>query len=104
MKLLLVLMLCLLAPTVTASSFDKSEEAMTITIIKYDDKTELLASYNARQQPASQFRNGDTIDGYALFSQTGMTCEIHVYRHPRSKTYENILGHEMRHCIEGNWH
>ena len=104
MRILIALLLCLTTQAVTATSFDKTNQALTITVIKYEDKRELLASYNARQATSTKITNGDTIDGYALFSQTGTTCEIHVYAHPRAKTFENILGHEQRHCLEGNFH
>ena len=84
--------------------FDKTEQEMQITVINYDDRKELLESYNARQTPKNQYPKGETIDGYALFSMKGTACEIHVYRDFHSNTYMNSLGHEMRHCLEGNFH
>ena len=84
--------------------FDKTEQEMQITVINYDDRQELLESYNARQTPRNQYPKGETIDGYALFSMKGTVCEIHVYRDSPSNTYMNSLGHEMRHCLEGNFH
>jgi|TARA_B110000914_G_C15160858_1_gene308309 hypothetical protein len=104
MRVLLAVLLCLVAQTSVATSFDKTGEQLTITVINYEDKSELLKSYNDNPATRNPITNGDSIDGYALYSEAGTTCMVHVYKHPRDKTYQSILGHEIKHCIEGNFH
>jgi len=84
--------------------FDKTGQEMTITVTAYEHMPELLEAYNATRAPSHQYPHGEQIDGFAEFSQSGLVCNIHVYRSPMSNVYNNYLGHEMRHCLEGNWH
>jgi len=86
------------------ADFDKTGVEMSITVIAYEHMPELLDVYNCTRASSYQYPHGETIDGFAVFSQKGLVCTIHVYKAPMSNEYNNYLGHEMRHCLEGNWH
>lgn len=95
---------CATAPAVVTADFDKTGQEMSITVIAYKHMPDLLKAYNATRAPSYQYPHGESIDGFAVFSQKGLVCTIHVYKAPMSNVYNNYLGHEMRHCLEGNWH
>jgi hypothetical protein len=95
---------CATAQPKEKADFNKIGKSMTITVTSYDHMPDLLTAYNKTRAPSHQYPYGETIDGFAEFSESGMVCNIYVYRHPMSNTYNNYIGHEMRHCLEGNWH
>ena len=103
-KILAVFLTLLACSNAGATEFNKTNQALSITVIQYEDKSALLESYNSNPATSNPITNGDGIDAYALYSVTGSTCIIHAFRNKRSKSYENSLGHELRHCLEGQFH
>ena len=107
LRLSILSLLVLITTSSYASSntqFDKTNQALTITVINYDDRNALLKVYNSYQTKTNQYRNEDTIDGFTLYSVEGTVATIHVYRDKRTKTYQNTLGHELQHVLEGTFH
>lgn len=83
--------------------FDRSGEELRITVIYHDNLSDLNKSYYER------FGN-DRIKrlGYAVYANPGRQpywCEIHTTR-PKYADDEqmNTMGHELSHCVFGQFH
>ena len=83
--------------------FDRSGHELRITVIFYDNHADLNKAYKER------FGN-DQKDklGFAVYADPGRQpywCEIHTTR-PKREGDEpmNTMGHELSHCIFGQFH
>ena len=83
--------------------FDRSGQELRITVVYHENATELNRSYYER------FGNdGIKRLGYAVYANPGRQpywCEIHALA-PRSTDDEKMdtLGHELSHCVFGQFH
>lgn len=106
MKIVVLLLLAMVSACSTTEhhkqDFDKTNKVMSIQVITYETRVALLERYSLNSN--APYLNKDLIDGFSEFTMGGMECTIHAYRSPSSDSYSQIIGHEMRHCLEGNWH
>lgn len=83
--------------------FDRSGEQLRITVIFYDNFSDLNAAYRER---FGTDRNKKL--GFAVYANPGRQpywCEIHAV--PPLKTDDekmDTLGHELSHCLYGQFH
>ena len=82
--------------------FDKTGKVMSIQVTTYETREALLDRYSLNSN--APYLNEDQIDGFSEYTMGGMECTIHAYRAPYSDSYSQTLGHELRPCLEGNWH
>lgn len=96
-----------------------------VTTIFYDDRNVLAAEFLKNQsggeEPSSfevrEWVEDNKLDGFASLSYPRSivdgdpnagtpTCTIHTLRIRGQKDYDRneVLGHEMLHCVRGNWH
>lgn len=93
----LILILTFLILPISAICNEFKQIDLTVTIFKNENRMK-----KAIKQRGKEF-NGD-IKGFAIFSPNDNKCEVFVLFSERERLFEQILGHEIRHCIYGNFH
>jgi len=83
--------------------FDRSGQELRVTVIFHDSLSDLNAAYRER------FGNDGTQKlGFAVYANPGRQpywCEIHAIAPDKADDVKmNTMGHELAHCIYGQFH
>lgn len=106
MKLYILLVILFLSSCANLSlpgDFDRSGKEIRIITYFYEDVYSMTKTFKKRHKGLHTSRS---VLGYATWNlEEPYTCEIHSVR-PRGKNSDafNTLGHELLHCLTGNWH
>ena len=75
--------------------FNKEGQELRVTVITYDSLEELNKLFGQMSEKKHQ------VNGFAEYSKVGNKCVIHVLK---GKDQQAVWGHELAHCVYGNWH
>lgn len=71
---------------------------LQVTVFAHDDRADML---KAADKAGAEVEQGRELQAWSTLTRNG--CEIHVLN--PAKEYEpEWIGHEMTHCIWGEWH
>lgn len=90
-----------------APSFDRTGAKFTVTIVTHETLTEVNKSYQAWCKKYGDHPcDGIQVEGWSFYNmQPPYVCEVHVLRPVRiDGRTTSTLGHEVGHCIYGNYH
>ena len=102
MKTLIILMITLMIISCSDSSkniskeFNKEKKPLSITVIT-------MKSTNEMRRKVWKYKEG--IQGQALYSPNDNRCEIIIYEPKKVDDEATLtLGHELMHCLYGDYH